>query len=74
MTEPSLGWAGERVVDRAARVLVADITIAVRKRFTTDVSGRGDEWILDHDAGSPDVLATASPTPGRLAGQLRPAG
>lgn len=45
-----------------------DITIAVRKRFTTDVSGRGDEWILDHDAGSPDVLATASAPAGRLAG------
>jgi salicylate hydroxylase len=41
-----------------------DATIAVRKRFTSDVSGRGDEWILDHDAGSPDVLAAASGAPG----------
>lgn len=33
-----------------------DVKIAVRKRFTTDISGRNDEWIYDHDASSPEAL------------------
>jgi salicylate hydroxylase len=43
-----------------------DIKIAIRKRFTSDVGGRGDEWIYDYDAGSPDVLGRGAGE--RLAG------
>jgi salicylate hydroxylase len=34
-----------------------DVLIAVRKRFSTDLSGRGESWIADYDAGSPSALA-----------------
>jgi salicylate hydroxylase len=37
--------------------LVRDARIAIRKRFSTDVTGRGEAWIADYDAGSPTVLA-----------------
>jgi salicylate hydroxylase len=37
--------------------LVRDVQIAVRKRFSTDVTGRGEAWIAEYDAGSPAVLA-----------------
>jgi salicylate hydroxylase len=35
-----------------------DVLIAVRKRFSTDLTGRGEAWIEDYDAGSPEVLAS----------------
>jgi salicylate hydroxylase len=34
-----------------------DVTIAVRKRLRADVTGRGEGWIAEYDAGSPDALA-----------------
>ncbi len=34
-----------------------DVTIAVRKRFRADVTGRGEGWIAEYDAGSPSSLA-----------------
>ena len=34
-----------------------DVLIAVRKRFSSDLSGRGESWIADYDAGSPSALA-----------------
>jgi salicylate hydroxylase len=34
-----------------------DVLIAVRKRFSTDVTGRGEAWIAEYDAGSPEALA-----------------
>jgi salicylate hydroxylase len=37
--------------------LVRDVRIAVRKRFSTDVTGRGEAWIAEYDAGSPTALA-----------------
>jgi len=29
----------------------------VRRRFSSDLSGRGESWIADYDAGSPGALA-----------------
>jgi len=37
--------------------LMRDVRIAVRKRFSTDVTGRGEAWIAEYDAGSPAALA-----------------
>ncbi len=37
--------------------LKRDMLIAVRKRFSKDVTGRGEAWIADYDAGSPEALA-----------------
>jgi salicylate hydroxylase len=34
-----------------------DVTIAVRKRLRSDVTGRGEGWIAEYDAGSPSSLA-----------------
>jgi salicylate hydroxylase len=34
-----------------------DLLIAFRKRFSTDVTGRGEAWIAEYDAGSPEALA-----------------
>ncbi len=34
-----------------------DVTIAVRKRLRADVTGRGEGWIAEYDAGSPGALA-----------------
>ena len=34
-----------------------DVAIAVRKRLGADVTGRGEGWIAEYDAGSPGVLA-----------------
>jgi salicylate hydroxylase len=34
-----------------------DILIAIRKRFSSDKTGRGSAWIFDYDAGSESVLA-----------------
>jgi hypothetical protein len=31
--------------------------IAVRKRFGSDPSGRGNAWIFEYDASSPEALA-----------------
>jgi 2-polyprenyl-6-methoxyphenol hydroxylase-like FAD-dependent oxidoreductase len=36
--------------------LKRDLTIAVRRRFSTDITGRGEAWIADYDAGSPAAL------------------
>jgi salicylate hydroxylase len=33
-----------------------DIMIALRRRFSSDKTGRGGSWIAEYDAGSPDVL------------------
>jgi salicylate hydroxylase len=33
-----------------------DILIAIRKRFSSDKTGRGSAWIFDYDAGSESVL------------------
>lgn len=40
-----------------AAALVRDVRIAIRKRFSTDLTGRGESWIAEYDAGSPGVLA-----------------
>ncbi len=37
--------------------LKRDVTIAVRKRLRADVTGRGEGWIAEYDAGSPGALA-----------------
>ncbi len=37
--------------------LKRDVLIAIRKRFSTDVTGRGEAWIAEYDAGSPEALA-----------------
>jgi salicylate hydroxylase len=37
--------------------LKRDMAIAVRKRLRADVTGRGEGWIAEYDAGSPDALA-----------------
>jgi salicylate hydroxylase len=37
--------------------LKRDVTIAVRKRLRADVTGRGEGWIAEYDAGSPSALA-----------------
>ena len=37
--------------------LQRDLRIAVRKRFSKDITGRGESWIADYDAGSPGALA-----------------
>jgi len=34
-----------------------DARIAIRRRFRSDIEGRGASWIADYDAGSPDALA-----------------
>jgi salicylate hydroxylase len=34
-----------------------DLRIAVRKRFSKDLTGRGESWIAEYDAGSPAALA-----------------
>jgi salicylate hydroxylase len=34
-----------------------DVMIALRKRFSSDVGGRGDAWIPAYDASRPEVLA-----------------
>jgi salicylate hydroxylase len=34
-----------------------DVLIAFRKRFSADVTGRGEAWIAEYDAGSPEALA-----------------
>jgi len=34
-----------------------DVLIAIRKRFSTDITGRGEGWIAEYDAGSPAALA-----------------
>ncbi len=34
-----------------------DVAIAVRKRLGADVTGRGEGWIAEYDAGSPGALA-----------------
>jgi salicylate hydroxylase len=36
--------------------LKRDVTIAVRKRLRADVTGRGEGWIAEYDAGSPGAL------------------
>ncbi len=36
--------------------LARDVRIAVRKRFSKDVTGRGESWIGEYDAGSPGAL------------------
>jgi salicylate hydroxylase len=36
--------------------LTRDLRIAVRKRLGNDVTGRGESWIAEYDAGSPDAL------------------
>ena len=33
-----------------------DVLMGLRKRFTSDVGGRGDSWIPEYDASSPEVL------------------
>jgi salicylate hydroxylase len=35
-----------------------DVAIAVRKRLGADVTGRGESWIAEYDAGSPGALAS----------------
>jgi salicylate hydroxylase len=35
-----------------------DVLIAIRKRFSADVTGRGEAWIAEYDAGSEDALAS----------------
>jgi salicylate hydroxylase len=35
-----------------------DVLIAIRKRFSTDVTGRGEAWIAEYDAGSEEALAS----------------
>ncbi len=37
--------------------LARDVRIAVRRRFSKDLTGRGESWIADYDAGSPGALA-----------------
>ena len=37
--------------------LKRDALIALRRRLGTDVTGRGEAWIADYDAGSPSALA-----------------
>lgn len=37
--------------------LKRDVRIAVRKRFSKDLTGRGESWIAEYDAGSPEALA-----------------
>jgi salicylate hydroxylase len=36
--------------------LVRDVRIAVRHRFSKDLTGRGESWIAEYDAGSPGAL------------------
>jgi salicylate hydroxylase len=36
--------------------LKRDLRIAVRKRLSKDVTGRGESWIAEYDAGSPGAL------------------
>ncbi len=36
--------------------LQRDIRIAIRKRLGQDLTGRGESWIAEYDAGSPDAL------------------
>jgi salicylate hydroxylase len=36
--------------------LARDVRIAVRKRFSKDLTGRGESWIGEYDAGSPGAL------------------
>jgi salicylate hydroxylase len=36
--------------------LARDVRIAVRKRFSKDITGRGESWIGEYDAGSPGAL------------------
>jgi salicylate hydroxylase len=38
--------------------LKRDVLIAVRSRFSRDVTGRGEAWIAEYDAGSPEALAS----------------
>ncbi|MCL2394259.1 MAG: FAD-dependent monooxygenase [Acidimicrobiaceae bacterium] len=56
-------YARERGVDNHLVSPIAawkrDTLIALRKRFTSDVGGRGDAWIPSYDASAPDVLAVA---------------
>lgn len=37
--------------------LKRDVMIAVRRRFSRDLTGRGSGWIFDYDAGSDSVLS-----------------
>lgn len=37
--------------------LTRDLRIAIRKRLGSDVTGRGESWIAEYDAGSPEALA-----------------
>jgi salicylate hydroxylase len=37
--------------------LKRDVRIAVRKRLSKDLTGRGESWIAEYDAGSPGALA-----------------
>ena len=36
--------------------LARDVRIAIRRRFSRDLTGRGESWIADYDAGSPGAL------------------
>lgn len=36
--------------------LKRDVEIAFRKRFSRDMTGRGESWIADYDAGAPSAL------------------
>jgi salicylate hydroxylase len=55
LTSRARGNANHLVSPFAA--LVRDARIAVRKRFSSDVTGRGEAWIAEYDAGSPAALA-----------------
>jgi salicylate hydroxylase len=41
--------------------LKRDVGIAVRKRLGADITGRGEGWIADYDAGSPGALVGEVP-------------
>jgi 2-polyprenyl-6-methoxyphenol hydroxylase-like FAD-dependent oxidoreductase len=57
-------YARERGVDNHLVSPIAawkrDAMIALRKRFTSDVGGRGDAWIPAYDASAPQVLSAPS--------------
>jgi hypothetical protein len=36
--------------------LSRDVRITIRRRFRGDVTGRGEGWIAEYDAGSPGAL------------------
>jgi salicylate hydroxylase len=40
-----------------AAAMMRDARIAVRRRLGSDITGRGEGWIAEYDAGSPAVLA-----------------